>query len=128
LNFEACPGEQRCETKEGNRIYRFLQRNPAQEIEQICAGCSLKETKPGMEPAQIARAIWIANELEEDSLVCGSFDYPAILDYLDPFEWVCLVAIKAARRASENKATKTPREQADKEAQYQHLKQMSLGK
>jgi hypothetical protein len=127
LNFETCPGEQRCETKEGNRIHRFLQRNPAQEIEDICKGCSLKETKPGTEPAHLARAIWIANELEEDSLVCGSFDYPAILDYLDPFEWVCLVAIKAARRASENKAGKAPQQQADREAMYEKLKRVGHG-
>lgn len=60
-------------------------------------------TKPGTEPLHLAQAISIANELEEDSLACGGFDYPAILEYLDPLEWICLVSIKAARRASENK-------------------------
>lgn len=104
-----------------------MKQNPEQEIEQICKGCHLKETKPGTEPPHLARAIWIANELEEDSLVCGGFDYPAILDYLDPFEWVCLVAIKAARRASENKSVKAPQQQADRGAMFDHLKRVSHG-
>jgi hypothetical protein len=109
-----------------------LKQNPDQEIEQICSGCKLRETKPGTEPEHLAQAIYIANELEEDSMVCGGFEYPAILDYLDPFEWACLIAIKAARRASENKAIKTPQQQqqqqADKEAMYAHLKRVAHGK
>lgn len=64
----------------------------------------------------LAHAIGIANELEEDSLICGGFDYPAILDYLDPLEWICLAAIKAARRASENKSTEAPKPPNDNAA------------
>jgi hypothetical protein len=98
------------------------------EIEQICAGCALKETKPGGEPDHLTQAIQIANELEEDSLVCGGFDYPAILDYLDPFEYACLIAIKAARRNSENKSMKEPQQQAQRQDQMEHLRRLSHGK
>jgi hypothetical protein len=104
-----------------------LRYNPEQEIEQICAGCPLKETKPGTEPPHLARAIWIANELEEDFLTCGGLDYPAILDHLDPFEWVCLVAIKAARRNSEHKATQKPQQQTEKAQQRDHLQRLAHG-
>jgi hypothetical protein len=127
LNFEICPGEQRCETKETGRIYRILKREPDTEIEQICAGCRFLPTKPGREPAHLSHAIYIANELDEDSLVCEGFDYPAILDYLDPFEYACLIAIKAARRASENKSAKQPQQKADREQQFEHLKRLSHG-
>lgn len=128
MNFESCPGERQCETKEGNRIYRFLKQYPDREIELICADCRLRETKPGTEPPHLSRAIYIANELEEDGLVCGGFDYPAILDYLDPFEWACLVAIKAARRNSESKSAKAPQEEADRGRQIEHLKRVAHGK
>jgi hypothetical protein len=127
LNFESCPGEERCETKEGNRIYRFLKQNPEQEIEQICAGCKLKETKPGREPVHLAQAIYIANQLDEDDMVCSGFDYPTILDYLDPLEWACLVAIKSARRISESKSVKAPQQQGGREEQYEKLKRLSHG-
>jgi hypothetical protein len=78
----------------------------------------------------LSHAIWIANQLDEDSLVCEGFDYPAILDYLDPFEWACLVAIKAARRASENKSMKKGQEGAGQNTQsppinIAHLKQLA---
>lgn len=106
LNFETCPGEDRCSTREKGRIHRFLKEYPDREIEQICKDCKLLPTKPGREPEHLSQAIWIANQLDEDSLVCGGFDYPAILDYLDPFEYACLIAIKAARQASENKSMK----------------------
>jgi hypothetical protein len=128
LNFESCPGERRCETKPGARIYRFLKGNPEMEIEQICSGCNLKETKPGTEPEHLTQAISIANELEEDSLVCGGFDYPAILEYLDPFEYACLIAIKAARRASESKSMKEPQQQAQRSDQMEHLRRLSHGR
>jgi hypothetical protein len=129
LNFESCPGESRCETKEGNRINRELKRNPETPIDQICRDCRLKETKPGREPVHLAEAIHLAYELEEDSFVCGGFDYPAILEYFDPFEWVCLVSIKAARQTSDNKAHRQPQEQATGRAQtLDHLKQLSHGK
>lgn len=127
MNFEACPGETRCSTKETGRIYRILQREPEKEIEEICKSCPLKKTKPGDEPPHLAQAIWIANELDQDSAVCEGFDYPAILDYLDPFEWACLVAIKAARRASENKALNQPRQQPDRAATFDHLQRLSRG-
>ena len=87
----------------------------------------LLPTKPGNEPPHLSEAIWIANELEEDSLVCGGFDYPAILEYLDPFEYACLIAIKAARRASENKSVKAPQQQANKAEQMDHLKRLAHG-
>ena len=124
MNFESCPGERRCSTKKGNRIYRFLKQNPEAEIEQICAGCHLKETKPGNEPLHLSQAIQIAIELDEDGQVCEGFDYPAILDHLDPFEWVCLVAIKAARRESESKGQ--PQQEA-KKPNIEHLKRLSRG-
>jgi hypothetical protein len=127
LNFESCPGEHRCETKETGRIYRFLKQQPDLEIERICADCKLRETKPGREPLHLSHAIHIANELEEDSLVCGGFDYPAILDYLDPLEWACLVAIKEAHRNSENKSIKPPQQQNDREEQYAKLKRLAHG-
>lgn len=85
-------------------------------------------TKPGREPEHLSRAIQIAGELDEDSLVCGGFEYPAILDYLDPFEYACLIAIKAARQASENKSMKKPQEQVNREEQYAHLKQLAHGR
>jgi hypothetical protein len=101
------------------------------EIERICGDCKLKETKPGSEPPHLSRAIQMASELDEDSLVCGGFDYPAILDYLDPFEWACLVAIKAARQASENKASKPPQGEPEKKGlpprHVAHLKRLSQG-
>lgn len=133
LNFETCPGEQRCETKEGNRIYRFLKEYPDREIEQICAGCKLKDTKPGGEPEHLAWAIWMANQLDEDSVVCGGFEYPAILEYLDPFEYACLIAIKAARQASENKAMKQPSQGQPQNTGSQrvdpgHLQRLSHGR
>jgi hypothetical protein len=102
-----------------------LKQYPDKEIEQICGDCRLRETKPGCEPEHLSRAIWIANELEEDSLVCGGFDYPAILDYLDPLEWACLVAIKAARRASENKSMNAPKEETQRNHQMAHLQRLS---
>lgn len=86
------------------------------EIEQICRDCKLLPTKPGNEPAHLSHAIWIANQLEEDGLICGGFDYPAILDYLDPLEWVCLASIKAARRASEGKPADPPTQKAHSDA------------
>lgn len=97
------------------------------EIEEICKGCPLLPTKPGTEPEYLSQAIRTAYELDEDYLVCGGFDYPAILDYLDPFEWACLVAIKAARQASENKAIKQPQQQADQNQKMDHLKRLSHG-
>ena len=102
---------------------------PEREIEQICRDCKLLPTKPGQEPAHLAHAIWIANELYEDSVVCGGFDYPAILNYLDPFEYACLVAIKMAHQASESKSMKKqqeePQQKADREAQYAHMKRLA---
>jgi hypothetical protein len=105
-----------------------LKGNPEMEIEQICSGCKFKETKPGTEPEHLTQAISIANELEEDSLVCSGFDYPAILEYLDPFEYACLIAIKAARRASESKSMKEPQQQAQRSDQMEHLKRLSHGR
>jgi hypothetical protein len=104
-----------------------LKQYPGRKIEQICKDCKLLPTKPGSEPPHLSQAIQIAIELEEDSLVCGGFDYPAILDYLDPFEWACLVAIKAARQASENKSVKQPQQQADRAQQIDHLKRLAHG-
>lgn len=128
LNFESCPGEQRCSTKETARIYRFLKQTPDREIEEICKGCPLLPTKPGTEPEHLARAIQIAGELDEDSTVCEGFDYPAILDYLDPFEWACLVAIKAARRISESKSFKNQREEAERAQKRKELENLSYGR
>lgn len=105
-------------------INRILKSEPDREIESICAKCRFRETKPGSEPPHLSHAIWIANELEEDSLVCGGFDYPAILDYLDPLEWACLTAIKAARRASENKSNAAPQ---NREPQMNPAVQAALG-
>ena len=98
------------------------------EIESICNGCRLLPTKPGTEPEHLSRAIQIAGELDEDSTVCEGFDYPAILEYLDPFEWACLVAIKAARRISESNANKQPQQQAEQARQMDHLKRLSHGR
>jgi hypothetical protein len=82
-------------------------------------------TKPEREPAHLSHAIWLANQLDEDSLICEGFDYPAILDYLDPLEWACLIAIKTARRNSENKSLKEPQQKAEREQHFAHLKQLS---
>ena len=125
LNFETCPGELRCSTKAGARIHRVLKREPDKEIERICADCRFLPTKPGREPAHLSHAIWIANQLDEDGLICEGFDYPAILDYLDPLEWACLIAIKTARRNSENKSLKEPPQKAEREQHIAHLKQLS---
>lgn len=104
-----------------------MKQYPDREIEQICAGCRLKETKPGQEPEHLAQAIWIANQLDEDSMVCGGFDYPAILEYLDPFEYACLIAIKAARNASENKAMKPQQKPDVPKVDIAHLKRLAHG-
>ncbi len=77
----------------------------------------------------MTQAIEIANELEEDSLVCGGFDYPAILDYLDPLDYACLIAIKGARRISEGKAGKeTQRKSEPPPIDFEHLKRLSHGR
>jgi len=98
---------------------------PDKEIEQICAECRLKETKPGREPLHLSQAIQIASELEEDSLVCSGFAYPEILDYLDPLEWVCLVAIKAARSNSDNNGMKDRQRKAEEASRRAELERLS---
>lgn len=60
-------------------------------------------------------------------MVCGGFEYPAILDYLDPLEWACVAAIKAARRASENSDLKRQRQEADRKRRMEELKALSGG-
>jgi hypothetical protein len=104
-----------------------LKEYPDRQIEQICADCRLLPTKPGREPAHLSWAIYIANELDEDSLVCEGFDYPAILDFLDPFEWVCLIAIKAARRASESKSVKAQQDGMSQKTDITHLRDVVHG-
>jgi hypothetical protein len=135
LNYETCPGEEECESKPKaesvppHRIYQIRELQPDAQIEQICAGCRFKETKPGSEPSHLLHALQVAYELEEDDMICGGFDYPAILDHLDPLEWACIAAIKHARKASENKATNPQKEpQASiTPAHSQHLQRLSKG-
>jgi hypothetical protein len=126
LGFEACPGETRCSTKKTGLIFRVLKDQPDREIESICAGCRLKETKPGTEPPHLTLAIQIANELEEESMVYGEGGMRETLDSLDPFEYACLLSIKAARRASENKAMKQP-QQASNKPDVEHLRRLAHG-
>jgi hypothetical protein len=129
LNFESCPGETRCETKEGNRIYRFLKQYPDREIEEICAGCHMKETKPGTEPAHLTMAIHLANELEEECMMYGEGGMRETLDALDPFEYACLLSIKSARRASENKAMKPQQQkQEPPKVDIGHLQRLAHGR
>lgn len=94
-------------------------------IEKICRSCEFFSTKPGREPEYLTQAIVIAYQLEEDDMVCGGFDYPAILDYLDPFEWVCIASIKAARKISESKSVKP--EQDKPKPNVAHLQRLSRG-
>lgn len=128
MNSESCPGETKCSTKKKGRIYEILKREPEKEVEQICQRCPLLPTKPGREPIHLSQAIQIATELDEDSLVCGGFNYPDILDYLDPLEYACLVAIKAARRDSENKSLKEQRERDARDRLFGQLDQVGYGK
>lgn len=127
LNYEACPGEHRCSTKKKGLIYRVLEREPDREIESICAGCRLKETKPGTEPPYLTQAIQIAGELEEEGMVYGESGMRETLDSLDPFEYACLLSIKAARRASENNAMKQSPQKEPPKPDFEHLKRLSRG-
>ena len=131
LNYEQCPGEYRCSTKESGKIYKILKGSPESEIRQICAGCDLRKTKPENAPEHLQEAIAIASELDADSLICGGFDYPAILEYLDPMEWACLSAIKDARQISENKAVSKPAPQQGEgkpsPQHVDHLKRLAHG-
>lgn len=113
---------------EGNRIYRFLKQFPDREIESICADCRFRETKPGNEPPHLTLAIHLANELEEESMVYGEGGMRETLDSLDVFEYACLLSIKAARRASENKATKPQQQNEPPKVDVGHLQRLAHGR
>lgn len=105
-----------------------MKQYPDREIESICAECRLKQTKPGSEPPHLTLAIQIANELEEESMVYGEGGMGATLDSLDPFEYACLLSIKSARRASENKAIRPQQQNEPPKVDFGHLKRLSHGR
>lgn len=83
-----CPGEDVC------AIIGPIARFPDTPIEDVCAGCAKRETKPGSEPRGYADAIAEALTLDEYRAIGATFAYP---DALSSYQWACLRALERAR-------------------------------
>jgi len=120
LDYQTCPGEDKCESEETGVIFTALKYDPGEPIDAICGRCKLLETKPGQEPPQLTQAIVRANELDALRSAGATFAYP---DALTPFEWACIAALQAGRNLSEANAHRERQAKAEEEARRADLEQ-----
>jgi hypothetical protein len=119
LDFETCPGETYC--SENGVIFLARREEPDRPIEQICAGCRLRDTKPGSEPAHLTLAIQTATDLDGLKSAGGTFAYP---DSLSAFEWVCITALQFGRGESEARAMEERQSEVNRDSEKARLEQL----
>lgn len=72
-----------------------MAQHPSEPVEAVCGACAKRETKPGMQPRNIADAIGEALQLDELHALGATFPYPASLT---TYQWTCLRALERARQ------------------------------
>jgi hypothetical protein len=80
-----------------------LSRYKEQPIEQTCAGCEKRDTKPGSQPMWLVGPISDVILLDEVKACGGTFPYP---DGLTPRQWASLRALERARAKDTDKQNK----------------------
>jgi len=118
LDYQTCPGEDKCESEETGVIHKARQYDPDEPIDAICGRCKLLETKPGQEPPQLTQAIVRANELDALRSAGATFAYP---DALTPFEWACIAALQDGRNLSEANGVRERQAKAEAEQKRAEL-------
>jgi len=104
LKGERCPGEEQC--SRNGPLFKYRGR----PVEDVCAGCNLRHTKPEATP--LIQAQNTALELEELQACGATFAYP---DALTPYQWACRKALYRARAEDDAKQEKKRAAQEERE-------------
>jgi hypothetical protein len=94
VGSQPCPGEEICQQ------IGPLAQYANQPVEEVCGGCSKRDTKPGQQPRAISDAIAEALTLDELRGVGATFAYP---DGLSVYQWTCLKALERSRHREKEK-------------------------
>jgi hypothetical protein len=100
-----------------------LAKYPDAPVEEVCGGCSKKDTKPGQQPRQLADAIAEAMLLDEVKACGGTFGYP---DSLTAYQWQCIRALERARQKDQEREQQR-QQQASEQAALQSRLQSRIG-
>ena len=94
---KSCPGEEECgdaRSKDRGPLSKYEDA----DVESICGGCKLRDSKPESIPDELIFHFTSALRLERVYEMGGRFQYP---DGLTPLEWEILDALKTGRSQAE---------------------------